>query len=62
LGVFAGFGLANIISYLVGFPALVSYWSVVLGVGTSSLVGVVSGIYPAWKAAQLNPVEAMRKE
>jgi len=62
IGVFAGFGLANLISLLVGFPALISYWSIVLGVGTSSLVGVASGMYPAWKAAQLNPVEAMRKE
>jgi putative ABC transport system permease protein len=62
IGVFAGFGLANLISFLVGFPALISYWSIILGVGTSSLVGVASGIYPAWKAAQLNPVDAMRRE
>ena len=62
LGVFAGFGLANMISLLVGFPALISYWSALMGVGVSSLVGIMSGIYPAWKAAQLNPVEAMRKE
>jgi putative ABC transport system permease protein len=62
IGVFAGFGLANLISLLVGFPALISYWSAVMGVGVSSLVGIVSGIYPAWKAAQLNPVEAMHRE
>ncbi|HVE59503.1 MAG TPA: ABC transporter permease [Pyrinomonadaceae bacterium] len=62
IGVFAGFALAYLISYLVGFPASVSYWSVIMGVGVSSLVGIVSGIYPAWKAAALNPVDAMRKE
>lgn len=62
IGVFAGFGLAYLISFLVGFPASVSYWSVVMGVGVSSLVGIISGIYPAWKAAALNPVEAMRRE
>jgi putative ABC transport system permease protein len=62
IGVFAGFALAYLISFLVGFPASVSYWSVIMGVGVSSLVGIVSGIYPAWKAAALNPVEAMRRE
>jgi putative ABC transport system permease protein len=61
-GVMVGIGLAYLISYLIGFPVLVSYWSVILGVGMSSLVGIVSGIYPAWKAAELNPVEAMRRE
>lgn len=62
LGVFAGFTLANLISFLIGFPYLFNIWSVVLGVGVSSLVGIVSGIYPAWQAAALDPVEAMRRE
>ncbi len=62
IGVLAGFGLANLISFLIGFPKLINVWSAVLGVGVSSLVGILSGIYPAWRAAQLDPVEAMRRE
>jgi putative ABC transport system permease protein len=62
IGVFTGFGLAYLISMAIGFPSLVSVWSIVLGVGVSSLVGIVSGLYPAWQAAKLNPVDAMRAE
>lgn len=62
IGVLTGFGVANLISLLIGFPTLINIGSAVLGVGVSSLVGIVSGIYPAWQAAQLNPVDAMRRE
>ncbi|NNE99510.1 MAG: FtsX-like permease family protein [Pyrinomonadaceae bacterium] len=61
IGVFVGFFLANAISFLIGFPQLFNIWSVILGVGVSSFVGIVSGIYPAWQAAVLHPIEAMRK-
>jgi len=62
IGVLVGYGVANLISVLIGFPTLINVWSAVLGVGVSSLVGIVSGIYPAWQAAELNPVDAMRHE
>jgi putative ABC transport system permease protein len=62
IGVLTGFGLAYLISKLMGFPLLLSINSALLGVGVSSLVGIVSGLWPAWRAARLHPIEALRAE
>lgn len=62
IGVITGFALAYLLSFLMGFPLLLSINSAVLGVGVSSVVGIISGLWPAWRAARLDPIEALRKE
>ena len=41
-------------------PAVISWWSIGLAVGVSVVVGVLFGLYPAWRAARLDPIEALR--
>jgi putative ABC transport system permease protein len=62
IGVLTGFGLAYLIAALIGFPLLISVSSAVWGVGVSSGVGIISGMWPAWRAARLDPIEALRAE
>ncbi|HLM58217.1 MAG TPA: ABC transporter permease [Pyrinomonadaceae bacterium] len=62
LGVGFGFALAFGLALAMGFPLLFSVGSAVLGVAVSSGVGIVSGLWPAWKASSLNPIDALRSE
>jgi putative ABC transport system permease protein len=62
LGVLLGVGASQMVAYYMGWPILVSSLSVVVAVGFSASVGVFFGFYPARKAAQLDPIDALRYE
>lgn len=62
IGVFTGYGLAYLLSVVLGFPLLISAASAAMGVTVSFVVGIVSGSYPAWRASKLSPIDAMRNE
>jgi putative ABC transport system permease protein len=62
IGIIIGILLAALISAVSPLKAAVSFWMVLLGFGFSAAVGIFFGIYPARRAASLNPIEALRYE
>jgi len=62
LGVGLGIGFAKLIAAVSPLPAAVEIWSIFLGVGVGAGVGMIAGIYPASRAALLDPITAMRAE
>lgn len=62
MGVLLGVGASQLVAHYMGWPILVSSLSVIIAVSFSATVGVFFGFYPARKAAQLDPIEALRYE
>lgn len=62
IGILIGTAIAKIISSTTPLPSAVELWSVIAGLLIASSVGIFFGIFPAMKAAKLNPIEALRYE
>jgi len=61
LGVLIGFLIALLIKYSAGMPTIVTPGSVIVALTVSILTGIIFGTHPAWKAANLSPIEALRR-
>jgi putative ABC transport system permease protein len=62
LGTILGFVVAMLVATFSPLPAAIQPWSIALGIGMTAVVGLIFGIYPANRAARLDPIEALRRE
>ncbi len=62
VGILLGIGLSLGVARVLGLPAIIPLWSPLVAFGVSAAVGLLSGIMPARRAAQLDPIEALRHD
>jgi len=62
VGIIFGIGGGNIVSIIFNIPAVIPFDWAMIGLIVCSAIGIGFGIYPAWKAAQLDPIESLRFE
>lgn len=62
IGILLGITIAKVIEWKTPLPAAIAPWSIVMATLLGTVVGIISGVYPAKRAAALDPIEALRKE
>jgi putative ABC transport system permease protein len=62
VGVIGGMAVAQIVTVLLGFPSTIAVWSIFAGLLVATSVGIFFGVYPARKAAELDPIVALRAD
>jgi putative ABC transport system permease protein len=66
IGGLIGLAVGELCGFLVNkyspLPAYVPPWAIAVGVGISAAIGIIFGLWPAWKAARLDPIESLRWE
>jgi len=62
MGILLGIGAAKSVTWAIGMPSQIKLWAILAAVIVSTSVGVFFGVYPARKAADLDPIAALRFE
>jgi putative ABC transport system permease protein len=62
IGIVGGVGASRVITEIFDWPTVISAAAILIAVGFSAIVGVFFGFWPAWKASNLDPIEALRYE